>query len=357
MSDSNRDQFHVSFTTGHITNTSLGMNLSSTNTSITMADNSSASNMTSSEQKDWTMAPVYILAISNTLSVLGVLLNIPHVIILIKMPIGKYLGARNNRKLLVAVAALDIVVSVVKVPLDYEEVQLFLDRTTWFCAFTAVWGYAAHLSSEGMLMLGCVDRLIIIKSPATYSSTWLARNFGKVLTIPIIWNFGYIIVFLAVTHKKILGPRGFSICYLDVSEMKPLNILASFSALAPVFITFILYYIICCVMRHADMSRHARSVRFSYRVATYIFTTMAVTLVAWAFAPLNLILTGLGKFNIVIFYMGPLMVFTSAIIHPIMYGIAVPNYRNYIKRSIGLNTGRRRVNTVGPAGQIDDSST
>lgn len=348
-----------SFFTSNIANSSINtsskgaMDSSFINSSTTM-------NMTTEEQQGWRMAPFQVLLISNLLSIFGLVLNIPHVIILTKLPVGKYLGAKNNRKLLLSVAALDITVSVVKIPLDYHEVQYFLDGITWLCAFTAVMGYCSHMATEGMLLIGCIDRLIIIKNPAEYTSTFLARHLGKIITIPIIWTFGYVAVFLGFYHKKILAPRGFSICYMDMSDLKPLNVLTTLNILGPVFMTFVIYYIICCVMRKADLSRqHAGSIRFSYRVATYIFTTMAVTLVAWIFAPLNLILSGIGRFNITIYYMGPLMVFTSSIIHPIMYGIAVPSYRNYIKKVLGCEKPRRGYNNaVAPAGHIqDDSST
>lgn len=291
--------------------------------------------------REWSMAPPRVLILDLVLVTLG-LINIPHTIVLCINAPGKYRGSINNRKLLLTVAVLDIIATLIKIPLDNTAVQDFMERERWFCAITTL-GYGFALSTECMLMIGCMDRLAVIKLGAKYSSSVVGKHFGKFLTIPMVYYGALLILINSLYMDEILRPRGISFCYFEVTEKKLVQVSFMLGVILPVLVTVGSYIAIVVLIKKNDGNKNKKNAMFSYRIATYIMVVTVLQVVCWSPQFIHLIMGIRGQFSWTVFHAAPITVAVNSFIRPLLYGLMNGQYRRLLYKTLCLREdGSRR---------------
>lgn len=312
-------------------------------------------NFTDGSAPAWQMAPTHIFVISSVISALGLIVNVPHIIILSINPPGKYQGSINNRTLLISTAVLDIIASVIKLPLDSHAAQYFLEKNTWACAITAT-AYGLGLCTEVFLMIGCIDRFTVIKLGGRYATSVLGRHFGKFLLIPVFYYITLLGLIDGLYYDFILRPRGFTICYYMVPKSKLVLLTFMLGIITPVLVTFSIYIALVVTIKRNDKKRQHGNTMFSYRVATYIVIATAGQLICWAPPFLNMILHASGNFSWHVYYMGPLLVAVNSFIRPFIYGLMSKQYRRHASRTL-LRCRRTTLFSIAHSSSVSTSQT
>jgi len=268
------------------------------------------------------MAPTWIFAISTLNNLLSLSLNLPHIIILYIMPAEKYLGARNNRLMLIHIAALDIITSGIRLPLDNEYMQYAMEKHHWFCGLTAVLGYGPHLVMEFILVIGCIDRLIAVTHPISYSQCFLPRHIGWFYWSPHIFWITALTALTVVHEETLLVPRGFMMCYYDPAGARAMLPLIAGGLVLSMLTIFILYSaILLTVCRRRTVTARGEA-RYAVQAAKIIMVIVVTHLLLWICAPLNkLVKAATGEPSEVLWYLAPLLSAFNSATHPLIYGL------------------------------------
>jgi len=268
------------------------------------------------------MAPTWIFAISTINNLLSLSLNMPHIAILYIMPAEKYLGARNNRLMLIHIAALDIITSGIRLPLDNEYMQYAMEKHHWFCGLTAVLGYGPHLVMEFVLVIGCIDRLIAVRHPFSYSQWFLPKHIAWFYLIPHVYWVTALTSITVIHEQTLLMPRGFVMCYYRPEGSQALLPLITGGLVLSMLTIFILYAIIIitvCMRRSATARGEAG---YAVQAVRIIMVIVITHLLLWICAPLKVFVQlAIGGPSKVLWYLAPLLAAFNSATHPPIYGL------------------------------------
>jgi len=270
----------------------------------------------------WTMAPPYILAVSTVINIISLLVNLPHIVILYSMPAEKYLGARNNRLMLLHIATMDIITTGIRLPLDNDLMQMLQEKHFWFCALTAMLGYAPHLLTHLILVIGCIDRLIAVRHPTSYTQWFLPKHIAWFYWIPYVYYIGMFTAFTVVYEKQLLMPRGFTMCLYNTRVVKKFTIVLLAGVIVPMMIIFALYgSLIITVCKRQTVSARGEA-GYAAQAAKIIVVIVMTHFLLWICAPLNALIMGItGNALPALWYLGPLLVACNSATHPPIYGL------------------------------------
>jgi len=267
------------------------------------------------------MAPTWIFAISTINNLLSLSLNMPHIAILYIMPAEKYLGARNNRLMLIHIAALDIITSGIRLPLDNEYMQYAMEKHHWFCGLTAVLGYGPHLVMEFILVIGCIDRLIAVRHPTSYSQWFLPKHIAWFYLIPYAYWITALTSLTVIHEETLLVPRGFMMCYYDPAGTRAMLPVITGSLVLSMLTIFILYSAILITVCSRRTVTARGEAGYAVQAAKIIMVIVVTHLLLWICAPLNvLIQIAVGKPIDALWYIAPILVAFNSATHPPIYG-------------------------------------
>ena len=268
------------------------------------------------------MAPTWIFAISTINNLLSLSLNMPHIVILSIMPAEKYFGARNNRLMLLHIAVLDIITSAIRLPLENEYMQHAMAKHHWFCGLTAVLGYGPHLVMEFILVIGCIDRLIAVRHPTSYSQWFLPKHIAWFYLIPYVYYITALTSLTVVYEEKLLRPRGFMMCYYNPGGTRVMLPIITGGLVLSMLTIFILYAAIIITVCRRRTATARGEAGYAIQAAKIIMVIVITHLVLWICAPLNTIIkVATGKPSKILWYLGPLLAAFNSATHPPIYGL------------------------------------
>ena len=269
------------------------------------------------------MAPTWILIVSTVINGLSLIVNMPHIIILHIMPSEKLFGAKNNRLMLLHIAVLDILTTAIRMPLDSQFLQHTMDENHWLCGLTAILGYGPHVVCNSILVIGCIDRLIAVRHPTSYSQWFLPKHIAWFYWIPYVFWIAALTALTVMYEEQILTPRGFTICYYNAQRSKPLLFLLLIpGVLLPMAIILTLYavMIITVCRRHSMAARGEAG--YAVQAAKIIMAILITYFVLWIAGPLQVIVyTVTGKPSQVLWFLASLTIACNSGTHPIIYGL------------------------------------
>jgi len=270
----------------------------------------------------WTMAPMTILATSTVINVISMLVNVPHIFIIYAMPREKYVGARNDRLMLLHIAVLDLINTAIRLPLDNEFVQIVLHKNLWFCGLTAILGHAPQLVVELILVIAMADRLIAVLHPASYSRWLLPKHITWFFLIPYVYYIGAFVAFSIVYGEQLLIPRGFTMCFYNARVVKPIAQLLIVGVLVPLGVIIILYTVLLiAVCRNRTTSRQGEA-GYAVKASKFIIAVVTIHFLLWVCAPISvLVMHTIGKPDRALWFLVPLLVALNSATHPPVYGM------------------------------------
>jgi len=259
---------------------------------------------------------------ANTITVIGVVLNIPHLVILARL---NSIGG-HYKVFLYTVTIADCIMLTLRVCFFNDYTQEFFATHRLACGISAVLANAHAIGVFSTLTLGATDRWKALTT-RTYKLLWYVRNF-KLLVI-MIWMVAILLpgLLAGIYYDKAFTPYGLGVCKLSSKELPFLEpglyVGVVFFPVQTVMFGLILY------KARIGFTMSRQSHRMKQQLTALAICLLLLQWVCW----LPVLLMALCRVaNVPFSEDAAQLIFTcNPVLNPLAYGISLRSYKQEIK--------------------------
>ena len=301
--------------------------------------------------------PNVVLRVSNTICIIGIIINMIHIAALLSKPSPKHSKSENFITFLLVLAFCETVMAAGWLILDHKSVQLFLYRHHWTCVLNATIIHSLFVFETVLLSILSMERIMAVCFPYKYD-----RLVTKRLVIRVLLSaYGVVLMvyvsLAAVFHDRAYSVKGSGVCTLSSTEIPKLimvTIASTLFNLAVITISSIglILKTYRLVQNHPSLAcASALRTAKQHKLMTITMTVLVASkIVCWL--PI-IIATAMRRTteDTTMEYIGRVMIQVFPIVSPLVYGISNKQYRIYVLNKISCatkinpNTGDIATNT------------
>jgi len=279
--------------------------------------------------------PLAFIVTFNAIAAITIIINGVHLSVVWNQPTLQKAKYYNYKLFLIILAAMDLLLGVVRLMLSNGTMQHLLAEHSAFCAATAVYLHTTYASMVSVIVMVSIDRAYCLKQSVTYQSREFVKWYPKIIVLVIAF---YTILYSSIGiafHKTGFSVKDVGPCNFGSNDIPMLGLPTNLAILFCWIVMIAVYIYTLVLLRiYVAKSKTIKKNRHTSEVTKTIGGIISSSILCWLPPIFSAVLWASGIVSVELEIFALIMLELNSLANPLLYGLANSTYRNLIYQKI-----------------------